>query len=252
MRPHDEFTVRLLAEAGIAPGMRVLDAGCSSGMMSLLIASIVGETGEVVGVDKHDTMIHVARELTEESGHENVTYVEGELDEVVPTLGQFDAVAGRQILMYLANPVATLGVLRGALKPGGVAVFQESDATVVPGSIESMPLHDQVTDWIWKTAELEGADLHMGFKLPASFHEALFTVDSFRAEPVLEVPGTENAMVFKLRTMLPHILWHQVASVRELDLETLAFRLSEERTPDRVYISDMAFGIAGRKPGGSS
>jgi hypothetical protein len=150
--------------------------------------------------------------------------------------------------MYLSNPVDTLGVLRSALKPGGVAVFQESDATLVPGSIEPMPLHDQVTGWIWKAAEMEGADLHMGFKLPALFHEALFTVDSFRAEPVLELPGTENAMVYKVRQMIPQILWHKVASLEDLGVETLAYRLSEERSPDKVYVSDMAFGITGRKP----
>ena len=243
-----EFAMRLLAEAGIVPGLRVLDAGCAAGTLSRLIASIVGESGEVVGVDKHSTMINVARELTEEMGHKNVTFVEGELDDVVPTLGQFDAVAGRRILMYLSNPVDTLGVLRSALKPGGVAVFQESDATLVPGSIEPMPLHDQVTGWIWKAAEMEGADLHMGFKLPALFHEALFTVDSFRAEPVLELPGTENAMVYKVRQMIPQILWHKVASLEDLGVETLAYRLSEERSPDKVYVSDMAFGITGRKP----
>ena len=52
----DEFlggmTSGLFSEAGVGPGMRVLDVGCGVGDGSLLAASsLVGPEGEVVGVD---------------------------------------------------------------------------------------------------------------------------------------------------------------------------------------------------------
>lgn len=49
-----DFTIQLLIDAGIADGMRVLDAGCGSGDVAFLLSRIVGMTGEVVGID-HDT-----------------------------------------------------------------------------------------------------------------------------------------------------------------------------------------------------
>jgi precorrin-6B methylase 2 len=47
------FTSRLLVDAGISQGMRVLDVGCGSGNVAFLLSGLVVETGEVVGVD-HD------------------------------------------------------------------------------------------------------------------------------------------------------------------------------------------------------
>ena len=39
----EPFTRQLLAEAGIQPGMRVLDAGCGSGDVSFLAAGMVAQ-----------------------------------------------------------------------------------------------------------------------------------------------------------------------------------------------------------------
>jgi 2-polyprenyl-3-methyl-5-hydroxy-6-metoxy-1,4-benzoquinol methylase len=43
-------TRRLLETAGIRRGMRVLDIGCGVGMVSMMLAELVGPEGSVVGV----------------------------------------------------------------------------------------------------------------------------------------------------------------------------------------------------------
>jgi 2-polyprenyl-3-methyl-5-hydroxy-6-metoxy-1,4-benzoquinol methylase len=56
----DPITRRFLLEAGIVPGMRVLDVGSGAGDVAFLAAELVGATGEVVGVDLAPAAIEVA------------------------------------------------------------------------------------------------------------------------------------------------------------------------------------------------
>jgi len=57
----NSITERLLTDAGISTGMRVLDIGCGSGEVSLLLARMVGSNGEVLGIDHDEQSIAVAR-----------------------------------------------------------------------------------------------------------------------------------------------------------------------------------------------
>src|SRR4029434_6960880 len=52
-----------LLQAGIKRGMRVADLGCGTGMITQLLAELVGPTGEVVGVDYSAAQVVQAREL---------------------------------------------------------------------------------------------------------------------------------------------------------------------------------------------
>ena len=45
------YTTRLLEDAGIARGMKVLDVGTGAGDVALLMADVVGQQGTVTGVD---------------------------------------------------------------------------------------------------------------------------------------------------------------------------------------------------------
>ena len=57
----NSITNRLIKDAGIVQGMRVLDLGCGKGDVSLLLAKAVGPSGEVVGVDRSNKVLEVAR-----------------------------------------------------------------------------------------------------------------------------------------------------------------------------------------------
>jgi protein-L-isoaspartate O-methyltransferase len=55
------LTERLLREAGIGPGQRVLDLGSGVGDVAMLVARLVGPSGEVVGVERNTHSIARAR-----------------------------------------------------------------------------------------------------------------------------------------------------------------------------------------------
>lgn len=243
-----EFTERLLTDAGIRSGMKVLDIGCGTGEVSSLVSSIVHDSGSVVGVDINEKAIARARELANARGLSNVEYLHAGLSDLSFPEEEFDAVVGRRILMYLPNATETMRQLSRFVKSGGIFVFQENDTTLGAKGTVNMPLHDQVVHWIWKTVEREGADIHMGFNLPGKMREAGIDVDHVRAEPAIQGQSDHNSLHFIVKAMLPRILEHGVASEEEVDIATLEERLAAERANGAIYISDMAFGVWGHKP----
>ncbi|WP_240994592.1 methyltransferase domain-containing protein [Pseudomonas viridiflava] len=57
-----EFTTRLLIDAGVQQGMRILDVGCGSGDVSFLLCDLVGGSGEIIGVDHDAGSVAIARQ----------------------------------------------------------------------------------------------------------------------------------------------------------------------------------------------
>src|SRR5262245_16689720 len=80
------ITRRWMIEAGIRPGMRVLDVGSGVGDVALLAAELVGATGEVVGTDRVSTPLTLAAERARAQSRNNVRFVEGD-----PSQMSFDA-----------------------------------------------------------------------------------------------------------------------------------------------------------------
>ena len=99
----EPFTRQLFMEAGLAPGMRVLDVGSGVGDTAFVAAELVGDRGEVVGTDRVDNALEVARQRAKDSSFDNVTFVQGDPTEL--SLGiPFDAVVGRYILAWQRDP----------------------------------------------------------------------------------------------------------------------------------------------------
>jgi SAM-dependent methyltransferase len=69
------FTRQLFQEAGIGPGMRVLDVGSGAGDVSFLAAELVGRTGHVVGADISSTAVEYAMYRAEQLGLTNVEFI---------------------------------------------------------------------------------------------------------------------------------------------------------------------------------
>jgi SAM-dependent methyltransferase len=247
--PRDELTEKILRDAGIAEGMQVLDIGCGNGNVSLMLRRLVGERGKVLGVDRDAAALAAARDRADALGFANVSFASADLSALPPELGNFDAAVGRRVLMYLPDLVAAFRGIGAALRPGGILVFQEHDATMVPGYVEPMPLHQQVHRWIWQTVEREGANLHIGFELPNLLQRAGLTLEHMRAEAIVHTPGATYSIAAIVQAMLPRIIRHNVASETEIDIDTLQQRLTAERTrANSTYVSDMVFSGWARKP----
>lgn len=119
---------RLLEQAGIQPGMRVADLGCGVGMVTQLMAELVGPDGEVVGVDFSAAQIEQARTLL--PVHQtNVRFIEASATDTGLAAESFDLVYCRFLLIHLTDPELALREMYDLLKPNGLLVCEDGDLT---------------------------------------------------------------------------------------------------------------------------
>ena len=246
----DDFTLRLLTDAGVCTGMRVLDVGCGAGDVTLLTAALVGEQGQVVGVDREAAPLLLARDKARERGFPNVTFEQGDLEALPTGLGMFDAAVGRRVLMYQPDAVRAVRQLARSVRRGGLIVFQEHDFTMAPASLVPMPLHSRAQEWCWRTVEREGGNMHMGFGLHGALTQAGLSVQQVRAETVVQTPDAPYGLGRIVRAVLPRIIRQGVATEDEIDIHTLEQRLDAERLDtNATFVCDMKFGAWARTPG---
>src|SRR5271156_2397260 len=76
------ITGRFLRDAGVGPGQRVLDIGSGLGDVSMLVARLVGSSGEVVGVDNDAKTIAIAKDRVVKAGFRNINFMESDVGHV--------------------------------------------------------------------------------------------------------------------------------------------------------------------------
>ncbi len=225
-----KFTKQVLLDAGLTKGMRVLDVGCGVGDVSLLCAEVVGPKGEVVGVDRDPAAVRAARERARAAWVGHAAFQEGNL-QTLEFDTPFDAVVGRFVLMYLADPVATLQTVLRHLRRDGMVAFQEMDFTFVPMAVPPSPLYQQMADWFRQTAGQAGVELQMGFKLHQTFVAAGLPILDLRMDTL--VGGGPDFAGYQyladvIRSILPMMERFGVATAAEVNIDTFADRLREE------------------------
>lgn len=125
----------LSAEAGEGP-LRVLDAGCGDGLLTLALAKRHADWA-LLGVDRREDLLTGARSRAAARSLGNVRFEPADLTRPLPEAG-FDAVVALECLHEIPDDAAALRSMAGALAPGGLLALQVPErnwASVLPGSI---------------------------------------------------------------------------------------------------------------------
>ena len=228
---YDNVTRRFFLRSGIANGMKVLDVGSGAGDVALTLAEFVGPDGTVIGVDVNPDILKTAQARADAAGVTNVEFIAGDI-RTLDLPNDFDAVVGRLVLMYMADPAEALRHLVTYLRPGGIVAFQEVDFTPYTAALHSdTPLANTLIEWGRTVFERSGAHLEMGMDLYKAF------VDAGLPEPALhfEAPmgGPEDWPGFEylansFRSLVPLLEAYGIATAEELDVDTLAERIQAE------------------------
>lgn len=252
------FTRRLLARAGIESGMRVLDVGCGPGDVSFILSELVGAEGSVVGVERDEQALERARRRAAESELHNIEFVPGDFRDVELDSGPFDALVGRLVLMYQADPPQAVRSAARHLRPGGVVVFAEmcllTNSVRPEHALVSWPrtaASEQLSRWIHEVFGSLGTQPDMGMRLPATFAQAGLEPSPDLDTEVAIAVGEDaiDHTVQLARSLLPGILVAGLATEEEVDIETLAERLRADTGPiGRIGCWPTVIGAYARKP----
>ena len=100
-------------------GERVVDVGCGAGIDSMIAARMVGNEGQVVGVDMTRAMLARARESVAALGATNVELREGYAEALPVEDGWADVVISNGVLNLFPDKYAGLREMARVLRPGG-------------------------------------------------------------------------------------------------------------------------------------
>ena len=129
-------------------GLRVLDIGCGSGRDVYLLSQLVGERGEVIGIDMTSEQLDIAKRYADyheqEFGYKNFHFCQGyieRLQEVGLEAGSFDLIVSNCVLNLSSDKQAVLLGIKKLLKPGGEFYFSDvySDRRI-PNDLLSDPI----------------------------------------------------------------------------------------------------------------
>jgi SAM-dependent methyltransferase len=236
-------TRHLFEDAGITAGMKVLDIGCGPGDVTLLVADLVGPTGHVVGVDMNPAIVATARARTQAAGTTQTSFIAGDIRNV-DLEDSFDAVVGRFVLMYSADPVASLRAALRTVRADGIAAFYEANMGAGVASHPISAIHQLRGYWCSETFARGGVEMAMGTKLHQVFldaglpspHLMMDTVIGGGREWLERYVSTFGAS--HLRSYMPQILEYGIATEEEIGIETFDRRYLEELLSHESVIRD--------------
>ncbi len=137
----------------IPEGATVLDLGCGAGVDLLVSATLVGESGHVIGVDITPKMVEKAREHAKEAGFDNVEVLKSSFDDIALEDESVDIVISNGAINLTSCKESVFAEIYRVLKPDGKIYFADMiDISVEEGaccSVEKSACCDSENEDDW-------------------------------------------------------------------------------------------------------
>jgi ubiquinone/menaquinone biosynthesis C-methylase UbiE len=245
---------RLVADARLRTGLRVLDLGSGTGYPALLAAQTVGAKGSVVGIDLAERMLEAARRKATSLGLSNIRFQTGDATTLPFDSASFDAVTSRFCLMFLPEIAKAVAEIARILKPDtwmSAAVWSAPDKNpylkipldVIKQSID-LPPPDPAAPGIFRLAkpgELVNMLRQAGF---ADIAEEEFLAD-------VRFPAAEDYFSSLMDIAAPiQNLWMNLSPTQQTEARQRIVHTAERHRKNEVIALPIAVRlVAGRKPG---
>lgn len=232
-------TKHLFEQAGITTGMKVLDVGSGTGDVALLLGELVGPTGSIIGVDVYPAGLDVARARMHAAGLTNVSFIAGDIRSIDLDT-DFDAVVGRNVLIYIADQSEVLRICCNHLHAGAVVAFHEIEWGIserAAGMATIPRLFQQTMTWVAGGFRHSGAEMQIGSKFPAAFLDAGLPLPQMRLDGI--VGTTEDWIGYSflsdvLHDILPKLREYGILT-EELDIDSYIELIRAEAKQQRSF-----------------
>jgi ubiquinone/menaquinone biosynthesis C-methylase UbiE len=222
-------TERLLQQAGIREGLRVLDLGCGAGDVSMLAAEMVGPSGSVVGIDRSAEAIANAEARVRDNGFLQINLHVSSVEEFSSD-EPFDVVVGRYVLIHQVVPSDFVRTARRHVCVGGVLAFHEIICHRAIYSLPVSPLFERMAQ-LWKI----GCSAFMSNDAAGRLVEHFQKADLPPPELFAEIPvgGGADSPFYAwtsetIRALMPILVKRGAATEEEISIDTLEERLRLE------------------------
>lgn len=230
------LTDRFFRDAGISPGQRVLELGSGMGDVAMLVARLVGPSGEVLGIERDADSIKFAQSRVAEAGFRNISFSQLDIAQL-QTERRFDAAVGRFILQFVPNPVAVIRSLAASLRPGGIIAFHEPQWEPYMNLLRPLPFSHACATAVRDTFLASGVRMDMGLSLHSTFLQAGLPAPKMRIEMILGAErGFTTWICDLLFSLLPKARQHNISLDALGDLQTLHGRVHAEVTAVNVVV----------------
>jgi SAM-dependent methyltransferase len=122
---YNNTTQSFILNAGIKPGMTVLDVGCGAGVMTAWLAKQVGPMGQVFAVDNSEAQLNVTLQRIKKEGLDNVKTEVLSAYEITKLNTEFDLIYCRFLLHHLHSPRRAIQTYFDNLRDGGLYIGEE-------------------------------------------------------------------------------------------------------------------------------
>jgi SAM-dependent methyltransferase len=209
--------------------MRAADLGCGVGMVTGLIADMVGPRGHVVGIDASAAQLTQARAQLHPPGI-NISFVEASATDTGLPRESFDLVYCRFLLIHLREPEQALREMWALLKPNGILVCEDGDLTSA-GSAPASALGAFAELW-GRLGPKRGVDYTLGRRLCELVGDAGFpALEVASYQPVRARGRTKRLLELSVAEAGPAFVEAGLITAAELE-RTLAEmkRLADDET----------------------
>lgn len=248
----------VLPTLAVREGDRVVDVGCGFGDTAIELATRVGPTGSVLGVDCCDAFLEYGRRDAKAAGIDNVVFLEADV-QTYPFEPVHDFCFSRFGTQFFENPVAGLRSMRTALKPGGTMTM------IVWRTIDDNPWLGLPKQVVMQFLPPPGEDARSCGPGPFSMADQPMVTrqleiagyDDIAFEridaPLMVGQTVEDAVDFQLALGPAGEAYREAGELAEQRhaeiVEALREKLAGYETPEGIMIQSSSWKISARNPG---